>query len=87
MPKVIYAFTADERKTIIAALRDAAVAHAAFWDVLRSIENREGLEIDPKYDLVARIAGWVQQPASMNGSELSEDFVWSRFLRQLEIGT
>lgn len=54
----------DEQAMLVIAARNAAVALAAFWDVLREIEVRSGVSLNKATDCIESLAAEVSLPAT-----------------------
>lgn len=72
----------DERAKLVITARNAAVALAAFWDVLREVEERTGVSIDQSADCIESLAAEVNLPAT--GADLLT-LTASDVMEQLEV--
>jgi len=77
-------FTDDDRKRITLALRRAAVAIAELWDAQREVEEREGVEVNSTFDVIASLAG---ETACGNPqtSDLSLVNTWDAYLSDVRV--
>jgi len=76
-------YSAEEKQSIVSALRAVAIAQAEFWDVLREVENAHSVAIETDNELVGALAGNCNIPATF--ADLPESDVWFTFKEHTEV--